>query len=132
MLKPYIDINTDLRKKANNDFEKDFFELINNAVFGKTMENVGKHRYIKLVPTVRRTNYLVSERNYHTTKFFSENLLATEMRKNEILMNKPVYLGPSILKLSKALVYELWYDYVKLKFSEKAKLCYMDTVSLYT
>ena len=98
----------------------------------KTMENVGKHRYIKLVPTVRRRNYLVSERNYHTTKFFSENLLATEMRKNEILMNKPVYLGPSILKLSKALVYELWYDYVKLKFSEKAKLCYMDTVSLYT
>ena len=80
----------------------------------KTMENVGKHRYIKLVPTVRRRNYLVSERNYHTTKFFSENLLATEMRKNEILMNKPVYLGPSILKLSKALVYELWYDYVKL------------------
>ena len=132
MLKPYIDINTDLRKKANNDFEKDFFELINNAVFGKTMENVGKHRYIKLVPTVRRRNYLVSERNYHTTKFFSENLLATEMRKNEILMNKPVYLGPSILKLSKALVYELWYDYVKLKFSEKAKLCYMDTVLLYT
>ena len=132
MLKPYIDINTDLRKKANNDFEKDFFELINNAVFGKTMENVGKHRYIKLVPTVRRRNHLVSERNYHTTKFFSENLLATEMRKNEILMNKPVYLGPSILKLSKALVYELWYDYVKLKFSEKAKLCYMDTVSLYT
>ena len=81
MLKPYIDINTDLRKKANNDFEKDFFELINNAVFGKTMENVGKHRYIKLVPTVRRRNYLVSERNYHTTKFFSENLLAIEMKK---------------------------------------------------
>ena len=81
MLKPYIDINTDLRKKAKNDFEKDFFELINNAIFGKTMENVGKHRYIKLVPTERRGNYLVSERNYHTTKFFSENLLAIEMKK---------------------------------------------------
>ena len=81
MLKPYIDINTDLRKKAKNDFEKDFFELINNAIFGKTMENVGKHRYIKLVPTERRRNYLVSKRNYHTTKFFSENLLAIEMKK---------------------------------------------------
>ena len=79
--KPYIDINTDLRKKAKNDFEKDFFKLMNNAVFGKTMENVRKHRDIKLVTTERRRNYLVSEPNYHTTKFFTEHLLATEMKK---------------------------------------------------
>ena len=74
-------MNTDLRKKAKTDFEKDFFKLMNNAVFGKTMENVRKHRDIKLVTTERRRNYLVSEPNYHTTKFLTENLLAIEMRK---------------------------------------------------
>ena len=67
-LKPYIDMNTKLRQKAKNNFEKDFFKLISDAVFGKTMENVGKHRNIKLVTTERRRNYLVSEPNYHTTK----------------------------------------------------------------
>ena len=66
---------------------------MNNAVFGKTMENVRKHRSIKLVTTESRRNYLVSEPNYHTTKFFKEYLLAIEIRKTEILMNKPVYLG---------------------------------------
>ena len=81
-LKPYIDMNTDLRKKAKTDFEKDFFKLMNNAVFGKTMENVRKHRDIKLVTTERRRNYLVSEPSYHTTQFFTENLFAREMKKN--------------------------------------------------
>ena len=81
-LKSCIDINTDLRKKGENDFEKDFFKLMNNAVFGKSMENVRKHRDNKLVTTERRRNYLVSEPNYHTTKFFTENLLAIEMKKN--------------------------------------------------
>ena len=74
-------MNTDIRKKAKNDFEKDFFKLMNNAVFGKTMENVRKHRDIKLVTTERRRNYLVSEPNYHSTKFFTEHLLAIEMHK---------------------------------------------------
>ena len=105
---------------------------MNNEVFGKTMENVRKHRDIKLVTTERRRNYLVSEPNYHTTKFFTENLLAIEIKKTEILINKPVYLGLSILELSKILMYEFWYDYVKPKYGEKTKLCNMDTVSLYT
>ena len=100
---------------------------MNNAVFGKTMENVRKHRGIKLVTTERRRNYLVSEPNYHTTNFFTENLLATEMKKTEITMNKPVYLALSILDLSKTAMYEFWYDYIKPKYGEKAKLCYMDT-----
>ena len=101
---------------------------MNNAVFGKTMENVGKHRNIKFVTTERR-NYLVSEPIYHTKNFFTEHLLAIEMRKTQIVMNKPVYLGLSILDLSKPVIYKFWYDYVKPKYGENAKLCYMDTDS---
>ena len=81
--KPYIDMITDLRKKAKNDFEKDFFKLVNDAVLGKAMENIRKHRDIKLVPTERRRNYLVSEPDYHTSKFFTVNLLAIEMKNKK-------------------------------------------------
>ena len=76
-------MNDKLRTKAKNNFEKDSFKLMNNAVFGKTMENVRKHRDIKLVTTDKRRNQLVSEPNYHTTKYFSENLIAIEMKKNK-------------------------------------------------
>ena len=86
-------MNTKLRKEAKNDFEKDFFKLMNNSVFGKTMENVRNHRDIKLVTTNEQRNKLVSEPNYHTTKHFSENLLPIETKKTEVTMNKPVYLG---------------------------------------
>ena len=95
---------------------------MNNAVSGKTMESVRKHRDIKLVTTERRRNYLVSELNYHATKFFTEYLLAIETKKTQILLNKPVYLGLSILELSKISIYEFWYDYVNPKYGEKAKL----------
>ena len=83
-------MNTKLRTDAKNDFEKDFFKLMNNAVFGKTMENVRKHRDIKLVTTDKRRNQLASELNYHTTKYFSENLMTMEMKKTKLKMNKPV------------------------------------------
>ena len=99
---------------------------MNNADFGKTMKNVRKYRNIKLVTTERRRNYLVWEPNYHTTKFFTETLLAIEIRKTQILMNKRVYLGFSILDLSKTIKYEFWYDYVKPKYGGNAKLCYMN------
>ena len=99
---------------------------MNNAVFGGTMENVRKHRDIKLSTTERRRNYSVSEPNYHTTKFFTENVLEIETKRAQIPMNKPVNLGFSILELSKMLMYELWYDYVKPKYNEKDKLSYMD------
>ena len=128
-LKPYTDMNTKIRQKAKNNFEKDFFKLMNNVVFGKTMENVRKYRDIKLVTTEMRRKHLVSEPNYHTTKFVTENFLATEMKKTQILMNKPVHLGLSILDLSKTVMYEFWYDYLKPKYGENAKLCYMDTDS---
>ena len=105
-LKEYIDMNTVLRKQAKNDFEKDFFKLINNSVFGKTIENLRKHRDIKLVKTDKRRNQLVSQPNYHTRKWFSEKLLASEMKKTKVKMNKPVYLSLSILQISKTLMYE--------------------------
>ena len=128
-LKKYIDFNTDLRAKARNDFEQDFFKLMNNAVFGKTMENVRKHRNRKLVKTDKKRNKLVSEPNYHTMKLIDDNLAIIEMKKVKVKMNKPIYLGLSILELSKIVMYEFWYDYVKVKYMDNAKLCYMDTDS---
>ena len=128
-LKPYIDMNTKLRTESKSDLEKYFFKLMNNAVFGKTMENVRKHSDIKIVTTDKRRNQLASEPNYPTTKYFSENLMAIEMKKIKVKMNKPIYLGMSMLGISKALMYEFWYDYVKLNYQDKVKLCYMDTDS---
>ena len=102
---------------------------MNNSIFGKTMENVRKHRDIKLVTTDEKRNKLVSEPNYHTTKRFSENFLAIEMKKTKVKMNKPISLGMSISDISKTLMYEFWYDYFKPKYGDKAKLCYTDTDS---
>ena len=96
-------MNTKFRKEAKNDFEKDFFKLINNAVFRKTMENVRKHRDIKLVTTDKRRTQLALEPNYHTTKYFLENLMAIEMKKTKVKMNKPIYLGMPISVLAKNL-----------------------------
>ena len=103
-LKPYIDMNTKLRTDAKNDFERDFFKLMNNSVFGKTMENVRNRRDIKLVTNDERRNKLVSEPNYHTTMQFSENLMAIELKKTVTVMNKPIYLGQAILDISKTLM----------------------------
>ena len=122
-LKPYIDINTGLRKEAKNEFEKDSFKLMNNSVFGKTIENVRKHRDINLLTTDEKRNNLVSVPNYHTTKCFSENVLAIEMKKTKEKMNKSVYLGMSILDITKTLMYEFWYDYIKPKYGDRTKLC---------
>ena len=122
-------MNTELRKLAKNDFEKFFLKLMNNAVFGKTMENIRKHKDIKLVTTNRRRSKLVSEPNYHTINYISEDLSIIKMNKTKIKMNKPIYLGFSILEISKLLMYEFWYDYMKPKYGENIKLCYMDTDS---
>ena len=99
---------------------------MNNSVFEKTMENVRKHRDIKLETTDEKRNKLVSEPNNHTTKRFSENLLATEMKNTKVKMNKPIYLGMSILDISKTLMYKFWYNYFKPKYGDKAKPCYRD------
>ena len=115
--------------RQKNDFEKDFFKLMNNCVFGKAMENVRNHRDIRIVTTSKQRNKLASEPNYHTTKYISKNLLIMEMKKTEVKMNKPIYLGQAILDISKTLMYDFWYGYIKPKYGDKAKLCYMDTDS---
>ena len=119
-------MNTKLRTEPKNNFVKHFFKLMNNSVFGKTMENVRKHRDIKLVTTNKRRNQLASETNYHATKYFSEKLMAIEIKKTKVKMNKPIYLRMSILDINKTLMYEFWYDYIKPKYQYKAKLCYTD------
>ena len=103
-------MNKNLRKEAKNDFEKDFFKLMNNSVFGKAMENVRNHRDIKLVTSDRQRKKFASEPNYHTTKHISKDLLIMEMKKAEVKMNKPIYLGQATLDISKTVMYEFWYD----------------------
>ena len=127
LLKPYIDTNTDLRKKVKNDFGNNFCKLMNNAVFRKTIENVRKHKDIKHVTTKRRRIYLVKEPDCHTTNFFSRKSISNRNKKTDILMNKRLCLVLSILELRKTLMYQFWYDYIKPKYGEKVKLRYMDT-----
>ena len=109
---------------------------MNNAVFGKTMENVRKNGNNELVTTDRKINYLASEPIFHTTKFFTENVWAIEMRKNQILMNKPVYLDWPILDLSKTIMHKFWYDYVKPNYDANTKMLhgqlrYTDSVNVH-
>ena len=130
-LKTYIDFNIQLRTAATNDFKKDFFKLMNNSVFGKTMENIRKHRNIKLVMTEEKYLRMVMKPNFKSGVLFVENLMGCEMGKIKVVMNKPVYLGQAILDFSKIIMYEFHYDYMVPKYSlEKLKLCYMDTDSL--
>ena len=127
-MKLYIDFNTQLRTQAKNDFEKDFFKLTNNSVFGKTMENIIKHRNIKLVTNAESYLKTVMKPNFKSGILFGENLMGCEMGKIKVMMNKPVYLGQAILDLNKIVMYEFHYDYMKPKFGN-LQLRYMDTDS---
>ena len=129
-MKEYIDLNTKLRTAATSDFEKDFYKLMNNSVFEKTMENIRKHRNIKLVTNREAYLKLVMKPNFKSGVRFGENLMGCEMGKIKVVMNKPVYLGQAILDLSKTVMYEFHYDYMAPKYGEKLDLCYMDTDSL--
>ena len=128
-LKPYIDLNTELRKNPKNEFEKDFYKLKINSIYGKTVQNDRKHRDIKLVTREAKRNELASEPNYHSTKCISKHLLVMEMKKTEVRMNKPIYLGQAVLDFSKTLMFEIWYDYLKPMYGDKIRLCYTDTDS---
>ena len=130
MVKDFIDFNTKLRTAATNDFEKDFFKLMNNSVFGKMMENIREHRNIKLVTTDEKYFHMVMRPNFKSGVLFGENLMGCEMGKIKVVMNKPAYLGQAILDLSKIMMYEFHYDYIIPKYRDRLKLCYMDTDSL--
>jgi hypothetical protein len=129
-MKKYIELNTRLRTAATNDFEKDFFKLMNNSVFGKTMEDVEKHIDVRLVTDKAKLNKLVAKPNFDRNVIFGENLVATHMKKTRVLYNKPIYLGMCILELSKTLMYRFHYDYIKPKYGDKARLLMTDTDSL--
>ena len=129
-MKEYIDFNTKLRTAATNDFEKDFYKLMNNSVFGKTMENIRKHRNIKLVTNREAYLKLVMKPNFKSGVQFGENLMGCKIGNIKVVMNKPVYLGQVILDLSKIVMYEFHYDYMAPKYGKKLDLCYMDTDSL--
>ena len=129
-MKPYIDKNTNLRAMAKNNFEKDFYKLMNNSVFGKTMENLRNRVDVKLVNTKEKLRKLVAKPNFKSRKIFNENLVSVHMSKTSLLMNKPIYLGMCILDLSKIIMYDFHYNYIKSKYADKAKLLFTDTDSL--
>ena len=128
-MKEYIDFNMRLRTAAKNDFEKDFYKLMNNSVFGKTMENIRRHRNIRLVNNKEEYLKTVMKPNFKAGTLLGEDLMACEMGEIKVVMNKPVYLGQAILDLSKLIMYEFHYDYMLPKYNENIKFCYMDTDS---
>ena len=129
-MKPYIDKNTNLRAKAKNNFEKKFYKLMNNSVFGKTMENIRNRVDVKLVNTEEKLRKLAAKPNFRSRKIFSENLVSVHMKKTSLTMVKPVYLGMCILDLSKTIMFDFHYNYIKSKYGNKAKLLFSDTDSL--
>ena len=129
-LKQYIDFNTEKRKNAKNSFEKDFFKLMNNSVFGKTMENLRKRVDVRLVTNEKKLLKLTSKPTYVSSKIFNENLVAVHKIKEILTLNRPAYVGMCILDLSKTLMYDFHYNYIKNKYGDKARLLFTDTDSL--
>ena len=132
-MKPYIEMNTAFRAKAENDFEKDFFKLMNNAVFGKTMENLRKRQRVDLVqPQTHPKKYekLTSNASFKSRRIITENLVAIHRRKTEVKLNRPTYVGMCVLDLSKLCMYQFYYDVLKARYQDKARLLYTDTDSL--
>ena len=129
-LKQYIDFNTEKRKHTKNSFEKDFFKLMNNSVFGKTMENLRKRVDVRLVTNEKKLDKLTSKTTFVSSKIFNENLMAVHKIKETLTLNRPAYVGMCILNLSKTLMYDFHYNYIKKKYNDRAKLLFTDTDSL--
>ena len=126
-LKQYIDFNTQKRTQAKNSFEKDFFKLMNNSVFGKTMENLRKRVDVKLVTDEKKLIKLTSKPTFGTSKIFSEKLVAVHKIKETLTLNRPAQVGMCILDPGKTLMYNFHYNYIKKKYNDKAKLLFTDT-----
>ena len=129
-LKQYIDFNTQKRTNAKNAFEKDFFKLMNNSVFGKTMENIRKRVDVRLVTDENKLLKMAAKPTYVSSKIFNKNLVAVHKIKETLTLNRPAYVGMCILDLSKTLMYDFHYNYIKQKYGSKAKLLFTDTDSL--
>ena len=129
-LKNYIDFNTVKRSNAKNSFEKDFFKLMNNSIYGKTMENIRKRVDVRLVTSQKKLLKMVSKPTYVSNKIFNENLVAVHKIKETLVMNRPSFVGACILDISKTLIYDFHYNYIKHKYGDKAKLLFTDTDSL--
>ena len=129
-MEPYIRKNTELRKTAVNSFEKDFFKLMNNSVFGKTIENIRKRQNIFIINDRKKASKLSSRPNFDRATIFDKNLIAIHMKKTEVYFNKPVYVGQAILDLSKTLMFDFHYKYIQKKYKDKAELLFTDTDSL--
>jgi len=129
-LKTYIDFNTEMRKDAKNSFEKDFFKLMNNSVFGKTMENLRKRSTVKLITDEKKLIYYTSKPTYVSCKRFDENLVGVNMKKERLLLSKLSYVGMCILDLSKTLMYDFHYNYIRKKYAD-CQLLFTDTDSLF-
>ena len=129
-MEPYIRKNTDLRKLATSSFEKDFFKLMNNSGFGKTIENIRKRQNVVIVDNRKLANKLSSKPNFERVTIFDENLIACHMKKTEVYFNKPIFVGQAILDLSKTLMFDFHYNYIRKKYGDKAELLFTDTDSL--
>ena len=129
-MEPYIRKNTELRKEAKNAFEKDFFKLMNNLVFGKTIENIRKRQNVKLIDNEKKALTLTSKPNFDRATIFDKHLVAIHMKKTEVYFNNPKNVGQAILDLSKTLMFDFHYNYIKKKYGEKAELLMTDTDSL--
>ena len=129
-MEPYIRKNTDLRKLAASSFEKDFFKLMSNSVFGKTIENIRKRQKVNIIDNRKMAVKLSSKPNFERLTIFDENLVAVHMKKTEVYFNKPIYVGQAILDISKILMFDFHYNYIKNKYGDKAELLFTDTDSL--
>ena len=129
-LKQYIDFNTEKRKHAKNSFEKYFFKLMNNSIFGKTMENLRKRVDARQVIDEKKLDKLTSKPTYVSSKIFNENLMAVHKVKETLTLNRPEYVGMCILDLSKTLMYDFHHNYIKKKYNNRARLLFTDTDSL--
>ena len=129
-MESYIRKNTELRKTAANSFEEDFFKLMNDSVFGKTIENIRKRQNVILVDDRSKAAKLTSQPNFDRVTIFDRKLVAVHMKKTEVYFNKPVYVGQAILDLSKTLMFDFHYNYIREKYSNTAELLFTDIDSL--